>query len=319
MNITNKRNLLAVVLVGAMTLLGAELFTNAAGAAETTPDISVPAVRGKDFTAGATGQSGAAISNEEGELAKKSLYHEEEELAKKLLNPVAALISVPFIFLGDYGIGPDDGKRLTLSIQPVIPFELNKDWNLISRTLIPLMKQQDIPAGTEDSGLGDIASSIFFSPIKPTAGGWIWGAGAIFLLPTASEPSLGGQKWGIGPTALVLKQEKGWTYGVLVSQTWSVAGDDGREDVNRLFLQPFGGYTTPKGWNFSLWTETTYDWDRGSGDENATQLYVTVAKVVKLGGQLVQFEAGPNYWVADTEVSPSGWGWRANFVLLFPK
>jgi len=304
MKTTHKRNLLAVVLVGAMTLIGAELFTSAASAAETNPDISVPAVRGKGFTDNAAGASGAAIS--------------DEELAKKLLNPVAALISVPFIFLGDYGIGPDDGKRLTLSIQPVIPFELNKDWNLISRTLIPLIGQQDIPAGTEDSGLGDILTTLYLSPVELTKG-WIWGVGGALVLPTATEAALGGKKWAIGPTVLALRQERGWTYGALVNQTWSVAGDESRDEVNRMFLQPFVGYTTPDGWNYTTWAETTIDWNRGSGNKNATQLYLTAAKVVNLGGQRVQFEAGPTYWAADTDASPSGWGWRANFVLLFPK
>ena len=283
----------------------ASLFTNAASAAEMNPDISVPAVRGKDFTDAAKGAPAGEIS--------------DAELAQKILNPVAAMISVPVIFLGDYGIGPDNGKRLTLSIQPVIPFELNKDWNLITRTIIPLMKQQDIPAGTEDSGLGDILATLYLSPVKPTSGGWIWGAGGAFLMPTATEAPLGGKQWAVGPTALALKQDGGWTYGALVTQTWSVAGDDSRDKVNMLFLQPFVGYTTPKGWNYTTWTETSYSWDRRSGDRNATQLYATVAKVVKLGGQRVQFEAGPNYWISDTDASPSGWGWRANFVLLFPK
>ena len=300
MKTTHKPNFLAVLLVGAVTLIGVTLVAKSADAAETNPDKDAP-VHGGSLT-----RAPAAVIS-------------DAELAQKILNPVAALISVPVIFLGDYDIGPDKGKRVTLSIQPVIPFELNEDWNLITRTIIPVMKQQDIPAGTESSGLGDIVPSVFFSPVKPTAGGWIWGAGAIFLLPTAAEPSLGGGKWGIGPTALALKQDGGWTYGALASQTWSIAGDVSREDVNRLFLQPFVGYTTPEGWNYTTWTETTYDWKRVSGDRNATQLYITAAKVVKIGKQRVQFEAGPNYWVADTDVSPKGWGWRANFVLLFPK
>jgi hypothetical protein len=283
----------------------ASLFTSVANAAETTPELSVPAIRGKDFTDIAKDAPGTKVS--------------DEELAKTILNPVGALISVPVIFLGDYGIGPDNGKRMTLSIQPVIPIELNKDWNLISRTLIPLMKQQDIPAGTEDSGLGDILTTLYLSPVKPTSGGWIWGAGGAFLLPTATEDALGGKQWAIGPTIVVLKQEKGWTYGGLVTQTWSVAGDDSRDKVNMLFLQPFVGYTTKEGWNYTAWTETSYSWDRQSGDRNATQLYFTAAKVVTIGKQRVQLEAGPNYWISDTDASPSGWGWRANFVLLFPK
>lgn len=126
------------------------------------------------------------------------------ELAKKLANPVAALISVPLQYNYDENFGPDDeGSKSVLNIQPVIPFSIGENWNLITRTIIPLIDQQDIPAGTDESGLGDVVQSFFFSPKAPV-GGWILAAGPVGLYPTASDEILGGEKWGAGPTVLAL-------------------------------------------------------------------------------------------------------------------
>ena len=135
------------------------------------------------------------------------------DLARQLANPISALISVPLQLNYDTDIGPDDdGERWTLNIQPVIPFGLNDDWNLISRTILPLVDQRDIfPGAGSQSGIGDVVQSLFFSPVKPTAGGWIWGAGPVFLLPTGSDDLLTADKTGIGPTAVALKQEGRWT------------------------------------------------------------------------------------------------------------
>lgn len=129
------------------------------------------------------------------------------DLAKQLSNPIASLISVPFQLNYDRGFGPDDGHRITLNVQPVIPVSLNEDWNLISRTILPVISQSDIAGPSGDQfGLGDTVQRFFFSPKEPTAGGIIWGAGPVFLIPTGTDDLLGSEKWGIGPTAVAL----GW-------------------------------------------------------------------------------------------------------------
>jgi hypothetical protein len=154
---------------------------------------------------------------------------ESQELAKQLSNPVASLISVPFQFNYDEGFGPNDGERVTLNIQPVIPISLNDDWTLISRTILPVIWQNDIARDSgEQSGLGDITQSLFFSPKNPGPSGIIWGVGPAFLVPTGTDDLLGTGKWGAGPTAVVLKQIDGWTVGALANHIWSFAGDGDR-------------------------------------------------------------------------------------------
>lgn len=238
------------------------------------------------------------------------------ELAKKLSNPVAALISVPFQNNFEFGGGPNgDGFRYTLNIQPVVPISLNTNWNLISRTILPIISQDDMVGTSSQSGLGDITQSLFFSPKAPTSGGWIWGAGPAFLIPTATDNLLGTQKFGLGPTAVLLKQENGWTYGALVNHIWSVVGNDNRQDVSSTFLQPFLTYTTKSHTTFVLNTESTYDW---KNEQWTVPINLMVAQLVKIGDAPVQFQLGAKYY-ADGPTGAPDWGIRFAVILLFPK
>lgn len=239
-------------------------------------------------------------------------------LAQQLSNPVAALISVPFQLNYDQDIGPeDDGDRWLLNVQPVVPITLNEDWNLISRTILPLVSQSDIyPGAGSQSGLGDVVQSVFFSPKEPTAGGWIWGAGPVLLLPTGSDDLLTADQWAAGPTAVVLKQQGPWTFGALANHLWSFAGSDRRADVDATFLQPFLSYTTPTAWSYTLNTESTYDWE---GEQWSVPINVIVAKVTKVGGQLISVGGGVRYWADSPESGPEGFGLRLAVTLLFPK
>ena len=240
-----------------------------------------------------------------------------EELAKKLVNPVASLISVPLQFNHDQNIGPADGRRSLVNVQPVVPISISQDWNLISRTIAPLIDQQDIagPSGSQ-SGVGDIVQSLFFSPKAPTAGGLIWGVGPVLLLPTATDDLLGGEKWGLGPTGVVLTQRGPWTYGALANHIWSVAGNSDRADISATFLQPFLTYTTKTATTFGLNTESTYDW---KSNRWTVPINVSVGQVLKLGDQLVQVGVGARYWAQSPASGPEGWGYRLFLTFLFPK
>ncbi len=241
-----------------------------------------------------------------------------ERLAKELANPIAALISVPFQGNFDDDLGPlEDGSRFTLNIQPVIPVSLNERWNLISRAILPVIDQRDIvPGGGSQTGLGDTLVSLFFSPKEPTSRGWVWGAGPALLLPTATDNLLGGEKWGAGPTVVVLRQAGPWTYGGLFNHVWSLAGDDDRPDISSTFLQPFLSYTTPSASTFSASIESTYDW---KGKEWSVPLGLYIAQVLPIGTQLVSLQAGPRYYLDHRDNGPRGWGFRVAFTLLFPK
>jgi hypothetical protein len=251
-------------------------------------------------------------------LSKTVFAQNESDLAKKLANPVASLVSVPFQANYDENIGQDeDGSIWKINIQPVIPFTLNKNWNLISRTILPVIDQNDIPVdGEGESGIGDIVQSLFFSPKEPTSGGMIWGAGPVFLLPTASDEVLGGEKWGIGPTAVVLKQKGPWTYGALVNHIESFAGDDDRADVSATFIQPFMSYITKIKTTIGLNTESTYDW---KNEEWSVPINFTVQQLLKIGKLPFQIGAGVRYWADSPENGPEDWGVRIQLTFLFPK
>jgi hypothetical protein len=250
------------------------------------------------------------------------------ELAKKLSNPVASLISVPIQNNWDFGIGSANAMRYTANIQPVIPFSLSEDWNLITRTIVPVIyAESPVKGGTDQSGLGDIVQSFWVSPKAPTGSGWIWGAGAVMLYPSGTD-GLSGQHWGAGPTALVLKQQNGWTYGVLANHLWSYAqtGGHGSSDagdasdgsdvgINATFLQPFVSFTTKSFTTFGLNTESTYDWTHSQW---SVPLNASVSQLVKLGSMPVQFQLGVKYYAEGPKGGPD-WGLRFAVTLLFPK
>jgi len=243
---------------------------------------------------------------------------DETNLAQQLSNPVAALISVPIQmnYDGNFGLD-DDGTILRINVQPVIPISLNDDWNLISRTILPVIDQNDVPFdGYSEFGLGDTVQSFFFSPKAPTSGGWIWGAGPVLLAPTATDKFLGSRKWGIGPTGVALRQTGPWTYGALANHIESFAGDSDRADISATFLQPFLSYVTPKQTTFAINTESTYDWDNRKW---SVPLNLTVAQLLRMGNQLVQIGGGIRYWATAPDGGPEDWGFRLQFTLLYPK
>jgi hypothetical protein len=243
---------------------------------------------------------------------------DDTDIAKQLSNPVAALISVPMQLNYDTDFGVDDeGSVLRLNVQPVIPISIGDEWNMISRTILPIVDQNDVPfAGVSEFGLGDTVQSLFFSPKAPTSSGWIWGAGPVLLVPTASDEVLGSEKWGIGPTAVALKQSGPWTYGGLANHIESFAGESGRADISATFLQPFVSYVTPTQTTYAVNLESTYDWENEAW---SIPLNVNVNQLLRFGSQLVQIGGGVRYWLDSPDGGPEGWGIRLQFTLLYPK
>lgn len=241
-----------------------------------------------------------------------------DELAKQLSNPIASLTSVPMQLNYDDGFGPDDdGDKFTLNVQPVIPVSISENWNMISRTIIPIISQQDMfPGAGSQFGLGDVTQSLFFSPKAVTSSGWTWGVGPVFLIPTATDDLLGTGKWGAGPTAVVLRQTaSGWTYGALINQIWSFAGDSDRANVSAMYLQPFLAKALGKGRTLSVNLESTYDWN---GDQWTVPFNIGYSQVSRIGKQLVSYQFGARYYIDKPDGGPD-WGLRFTFTLLFPK
>lgn len=241
---------------------------------------------------------------------------DDEELAKKLANPIASLISVPFQNNTDYGIGELRGTRNTMNIQPVFPISISENWNLIGRVILPVITQYNVTdQGAKENGLSDAVVSGFFSP-KKSKNGLTWGAGPVLLVPTGTEELLTTNKFGLGPTLVVLKQSKGWTYGTLVNQIWSIAGSSDRPDVNQMFVQPFLTYNWKSGAGLGANMEMTQNWQAKS-----TMLWLnpTVSGLTSIGGQKVSLAIGPRFNLVAPEASRADWGWRAVVILLFPK
>jgi hypothetical protein len=260
----------------------------------------------------------------EAEPAQPPAPSDAASLAKQLANPIANLISVPFqenvdFGLGQFGNGFDsNGVKSTLNIQPVIPISLTTDWNVIVRTIVPVIWQKNLaPTLGRQFGLGDVTQSFFFSPKKPTAGGLVWGVGPVFLYRTATQPTelLGTQKWGAGATFVVLKQSKGWTVGALANHIWSVAGSNERDNISATYMQPFINYTWPTSVSVGLDTESTYNW---VAKEWTVPINGSVSRVVKIGKQPISLQAGVRYYVKSPVGGPH-WGLRSNVTLLFPK
>ena len=242
----------------------------------------------------------------------------EEDLAKELVNPVASLISVPIQANYDDNFGAsDNGSTWRINVQPVIPVSISKNWNLISRTILPIITQDNIPVnGAGESGIGDVLQSFFFAPKKATPNGIIWGVGPALLLNTASKDALGSRKWAAGPTGVALKQAGPWTYGMLANHIESFSGDNNRPGVSATFMQPFLAYITHSKTTFSLNTETTYDWKT----ENwAVPINFNVAQLLKVGSQIIQVGGGLRYWADSPDFGPEGLGARLQLTFLFPK
>jgi len=244
----------------------------------------------------------------------------DADLAKQLSNPVASLVSVPLQFNWDQQVGVDDDTRFTMNFQPVVPFTLNSDWNMILRWIMPYVAQPTlVEGGVPTSGLSDIVASVFFSPARPKR--FIWGVGPVLTLPTTSDPLLGSGKWGAGPTVVILKQSGSLTYGLLANHIWSYAGDDftggaSRSDLNSTFVQPFASYTTASAVTYGINLEAAANWE--ADDAWTVPLNVSVSKLTKFGPFPMSIGGGIGVFVAAPGGRPD-WRLRTVATLLLPR
>jgi len=254
-------------------------------------------------------------------LLSSSAWAADADLARAAQNPIADMISLPFQNNTNFNVGPLEKTQNILNIQPVYPVNLNEEWNLITRTIVPLISQPAFtPSQDREFGLGDIQFSAFLSPKKPTAGGLIWGVGAIAQLDTASNDRLGQGVWGLGPTAVALKIEGPWVYGGLVNNVWSVSEDSGRQNVNQFLFQPFINYNFPDipGRYLTFAPIITANWEADSGNQWTVPLGLGVGQIFRIGKQPMNGQVSAYYNVEKPEYG-ADWQLRIQLQFLFPK
>ena len=269
-----------------------------------TPESSEPEEQAKP---GATDQKPAAAESEESKTAA---------LAKAAQNPVANLISFPLQNNTNFGIGPYERAQNVLNIQPVIPFHITENWNLITRTILPVVWQPNDQPTQGWFGFGDLNPSLFLSPAKP--GKLIWGLGPALVFPTATAEQLGQGKFSLGPSVVVLSTPGHWVLGALVNNVWSVAGPHERAVVNQMLLQWFVNYNMKKGWYFTTSPIITADWRAPSGNQAVVPFGGGMGRIMKLGFQPVNI-SGQFYGNAVHPAGASPWSMRLQVQLLFPK
>ena len=243
---------------------------------------------------------------------------DEGDLAKAVQNPVADLISVPFQNNTSYNIGVNERASNTLNIQPVIPLHLSESVLLISRIIMPITYQPDLSStGGGSSGFGDINPTFFLSPAKP--GKLIWGLGPAFILPTATQRSVGTGKWSIGPSAVALIQPNPWTIGVLASQVWSFAGPSDRSTVSLMSVQYFVNYNLAHAWYLTSSPILTFNWEAPSSEEWLVPFGGGVGKIFKLGKLPLNGSVQAYYNVrSDESTTLARWQARVQLAFLFP-
>jgi len=239
------------------------------------------------------------------------------DLQKATQNPISSLISVPLQNNTNFGVGPLDRTQNVLNIQPVIPFRVSEKWNLITRTIVPLIYQPDVTQRNLGvMGLGDINPTFFLSPAKP--GKLIWGIGPSFILPTATNRVLGQGKWSAGPSVVALVQPGHWTIGALVNNVWNFAGRSDKPAVNQMLLQYFINYNLKKGWFTVLAPIITANWKASRSNVWTVPFGGGIGRIMKFGTQPVNLSV-QFYGNATHPAGTSPWSMRMQLAFLFPK
>jgi len=242
-----------------------------------------------------------------------------EEIAKKLTNPIANMISIPTQYEFSRGLGKNQGgSEQSLLFQPVVPFDLGGGDTFIVRPIVAGVKETSIQGangqGYSGYGISSVTLESFYAP--NTKSSWIWGVGPYAQSPSGNSGHFGSQQTAAGVTAVVLNRDGPWTYGALGYQSWSVGGNATYGTQNNIFGEPFLAYTTPSAWTFVTNMQAQYNYD---ARRTSNPWYAGVSKLEVFDGVPISFAAGPIYYVSNVPGGPSGWGARATVTLVVIK
>ena len=247
-----------------------------------------------------------------------------EELAKAAQNPIANMISLPFQNNTNLSIGPNNQTQNVLNIQPVLPFKINDEWNLITRTILPVTSQPSFLTGQDPvtgqnrgriDGIGNTVFTAFLSPIN--SGAIMWGAGPQVMIP-ASVNAVGSKKWALGPAAVVLTTPGKWVLGALVSNLWSTGGA-GDQDINMLTVQPFINYNISDGWYVVTAPIITANWEADHDHQWTVPLGGGVGKIFHIGKQAINAQLSVYNNIATPDDYGADWQIRTQVQFMFPK
>ncbi|MBU3612131.1 hypothetical protein [Polynucleobacter sp. MG-27-Goln-C1] len=241
------------------------------------------------------------------------------DIAKKLANPIADMISVPFQYEFSRGLGKNQGgSEQTLLFQPVAPFNLGGGDTFIVRPIVAGVRETSVQAANGQAfsgyGIASVTLESFYAP--NTNSSWIWGIGPYAQSPSGNSGKFGSQQTGAGVTAVVLNRDGPWTYGALAYQSWNVGGNPTYGTQNNLYGQPFVAYTTKTAWTYTANMEASYNYD---AHRTTNPLYAGVSKLFVVDGVPFSIGGGPIYYVSNTPGGPSGWGARATATLVILK
>ncbi len=250
----------------------------------------------------------------------------QEEIAKATQNPLTAMYTLPiqnntYFYDTKYA----DGVKNIANIQPVVPVDINEEWVMVTRTILPVVYKEDtVPAPSKKNkfGLGDTTFTAFFTQKNTKKGEWLWGIGPVVYLPTATDDTLGTKKWGAGPAFVALDMNGKWVYGSLIMHIWSFAGSgqsEGYQKVNLTTIQPFVNYNMPGGWFIASVPIITANWEATSGNEWTVPLGGGVGKALKFGKIPWTMQLHAYYNIEKPDDYGEDWQLRFQINLLFPR
>jgi hypothetical protein len=236
-----------------------------------------------------------------------------QELAKSAHNPFEDFVKIPIESTTGFQVGHNHNAGDSLNIEPLVPFSLNSDWDLIVQPNLTVTYQ---PSPHEQFGLQDLQTSFFLTGHNATT--WIWGMGTIFQFPTATSDALGTGRWSAGPTATVVYSEGPWFNGILAYQLMSFTGNRNRGSVNQTFLEPDVSYNFESGWYVQCEPSITYDWTAEASNAWTIPMGADIGKAFKLGSQALSLQVGAYDLVKRPDGAPQ-WIARVSATFLFPR